>query len=773
MSQFDLVRNNEYANDDFQVIKEKTTPNRRHIGQILGVGFVAALGLLFVTLLQSSTFNAVDGTQHQSLATTAEPLQISSWVSANQLADSQVGYGSLPLQSGSGSFAVVGSDGASVLDTPAGNPLTMLEPGALIGTTGRTSTNEWIMVTTLDNVAGWVPASSLVIFEVTELPIVGNSPAMADDSAENPASASTTASTSASTSESATSASADADQMMGEDDMAMNDSVQPASSTEMELASQLAALTQSAPARVTRVLAMIRSNGTELRSSPNGNTLLSLSAGSTIGATGRSADGEWLYGATNDGRTQGWVRENRVVAFQQSELPIVDASGVVRSASAGSSSTSATAAIAPRTAQRTAPANPQGHPIATVATTDGSRLNIRGGPGVQNAIVGKAERGEQFLVLGRNPSNDWLQIEVPGLGSSWISARYATINGVPAFSQSQSSGASAAVAPAPVVRAQAAPVQAAAPVQVPTQAPAAASAAGLSGKLVFQQSLGGEIYVYEFATGSLRKLTGGMDPAISPDGSKVTFSRFGGDGGIYVIDTNGGNERRIYSDTTVRSPKWSPDGQWIVFSRLTGEYQCRNLGFGLCLENNPFLADFTLDTKEERGLSRVNINGDEFRDIAALNTAYTPDWNENGIVYQAVTSIEITDDKPDADTTAVLKQTIGYQDPDWQPNGGRILIQVQQSSHWEIFSVQPSGGGIRALTKPVTTLVDALPSNVSPAWSPDGRHIVYVSNRAAREEAGAWRLWVMDADGSNKRALPINIELEYAFNKEQMVSWGR
>jgi len=301
----------------------------------------------------------------------------------------------------------------------------------------------------------------------------------------------------------------------------------------------------------------------------------------------------------------------------------------------------------------------------------------------------------------------------------------------------------------------------------------AANGAGLSGKLVFQQSLGGAIYVYEPATNALRQLSGGMDPAISRDGSRVTYSRFGGDGGIYVIDINGANERRIYADTTVRSPKWSPDGSWIVFSRLTGEYSCRNIGFGICLQNNPFLSQFTLINKEERGLTRIDVNGDNFRDIAALNTAYTPDWNENGIVYQAVTSIEITEDKPDGDTRAVLKQTIGYHDPDWQPNGGRIIFQAKQGSHWEIFSVQPDGGGEQALTRPVTALVDVLPSNVSPAWSPDGRHIAYVSNRDVGEEAGAWRLWVMDADGSNKRPLPINVTLEYAFNKEQMVSWGR
>jgi len=718
--------------------------------------------------------------------------------------DSQAAYASAQRQAGSDSFAVAGSDGSTVLDAPAGNPVATLEPGTLINTTGRTENNQWVMVRTLGNSVGWVATNSLVIFEVIDLPIRSDSTASDSTASDSTASDSTASDSTASDStasdstamnsnstDSPTNDAADADQMASDntamDDTAMDDTALNISAMSDSASSNLPVAAAPTPARApmllpqvqsvsqNRVLSMVRSNGTALRNSPNGSTLTSLQAGATINASGRSADGTWLYGETKDGR-RGWVNKARVVAFGQAELPAIDASGATVSATG---STNPAMAMA----RRPAPANPNNLPLAMVAT-DGARLNIRSGPGVQNAIVGKAQRGEQFVVLGRNPSNDWIQIEVADLGTApgWISASYATINGSPALPQSaqaqpsQAQPSQAQVASVQAVRAQAAPIQAAPAevvAQASAQAPVAASAAGLSGKLVFQQSLGGEIYVYEFASGSLRKLSGGMDPEISADGSKVVFSRFGGNGGIYTVDINGANEQRIYVDTTVRSPKWSPDGSWIVFSRLTGEYQCRNLGFGLCLQNNPFLSQFTLDTKEERGLTRIDPQGDNFRDIAALNTAYTPDWNENGIVYQAVTSIEVTEDKPDGDTNAVLKQTIGYQDPDWQPNGGRIIFQVQQSSHWEIFSAQPDGGGLRALTKPVTTLVDALPSNVSPAWSPDGHHIVYVSNRAAREEAGAWRLWVMQADGSNKRMLPINIELEYAFNKEQMVSWGR
>ncbi|MCB0062219.1 MAG: PD40 domain-containing protein, partial [Caldilineaceae bacterium] len=167
-----------------------------------------------------------------------------------------------------------------------------------------------------------------------------------------------------------------------------------------------------------------------------------------------------------------------------------------------------------------------------------------------------------------------------------------------------------------------------------------------------------------------------------------------------------------------------------------------------------------------------NRNGDEYRDIPALNTAYAADWSNGGIVYQATTGIEITYDSADYEGYALFNQKVGYEDPTWQPGGGRIVFQEKGATHTELWSANPDGSGLVALTRPETTLVDQLPSNVAPAWSPDGGQIVYLSNRAADEEAGAWRLWVMGADGSNKRPLPIDVAIDYTFGREQVVSWG-
>jgi Tol biopolymer transport system component len=238
----------------------------------------------------------------------------------------------------------------------------------------------------------------------------------------------------------------------------------------------------------------------------------------------------------------------------------------------------------------------------------------------------------------------------------------------------------------------------------------------------------------------------------------------------------GSNERLIFSGgRDLRTPAWSPDGRYILFSRVTGQSTCRQLGRS-CVPDHPFLAGYPLISLDKRGLSRVDVNGGDFRDIAALETAIAPDWNEAGIVYHSQDGIQKTADRPDASNQLVIAGfEYRYQDPDWQPDGGRIIFQSKEGSHWEIFSLLADGSGLVALTRPVTTLVDELPQNVSPAWSPDGRFIVYLSNRDPKGSAGAWHLWVMDANGGNQRPLDPEvlgqIEFRYDLNADQMVDW--
>ncbi|MCB0204183.1 MAG: PD40 domain-containing protein [Anaerolineae bacterium] len=309
---------------------------------------------------------------------------------------------------------------------------------------------------------------------------------------------------------------------------------------------------------------------------------------------------------------------------------------------------------------------------------------------------------------------------------------------------------------------------------------------GLKGRLVFQTVSGGTIYVYDLASKTLRVLTGGFDPALSPDGTTVAFTRQGGEQGLYLIDINdcqeagcvaGSNERLIYSGSeSLRAPDWSPDGQYIVFSRVSGHTYCRQVG-PRCVPDRPGLENYPLITMDQRGLSRVDYDGNNYRDIPALLSANSPDWTESGIVYQSEDGIQLTADTPeDTNRLALGGFEYRYQDPAWQPGGARIVLQSKEGSHTEIFSMNADGSGLVALTRPTNAMADELPQNVSPAWSPDGRSIVFLSNRDENGSAGKWQLWVMDADGSNQRLLDPDvlgqINFRYDNNADQMVDWG-
>jgi Tol biopolymer transport system component len=62
-------------------------------------------------------------------------------------------------------------------------------------------------------------------------------------------------------------------------------------------------------------------------------------------------------------------------------------------------------------------------------------------------------------------------------------------------------------------------------------------------------------------------------------------------------------------------------------------------------------------------------------------------------------------------------------------------------------------------------------NNVSPAWSPDGSQIAFLTDRTGR-----WEIWVMNLDGSSQRPMfpdEVNDQLQfnYAFVDERVLSW--
>jgi Tol biopolymer transport system component len=95
---------------------------------------------------------------------------------------------------------------------------------------------------------------------------------------------------------------------------------------------------------------------------------------------------------------------------------------------------------------------------------------------------------------------------------------------------------------------------------------------------------------------------------------------------------------------------------------------------------------------------------------------------------------------------------------------------VRLHDHWDLFLLDLETGQRTQLTRS-SALAGRAADNVSPAWSPDGRFIVFFSNRD-----GTWRMYIMAADGSGQRPFLeealAGLTFTYQNARERMVHWG-
>jgi Tol biopolymer transport system component len=82
-------------------------------------------------------------------------------------------------------------------------------------------------------------------------------------------------------------------------------------------------------------------------------------------------------------------------------------------------------------------------------------------------------------------------------------------------------------------------------------------------------------------------------------------------------------------------------------------------------------------------------------------------------------------------------------DPVWSPLGDTLAFVSTESGNDDIYVIGIDGQGQRRLT------FNQWEWDKHPSWSPDGSQIVFWSN----EGTGRRQLWIMDADGNNRRIL--------------------
>jgi dipeptidyl aminopeptidase/acylaminoacyl peptidase len=296
-----------------------------------------------------------------------------------------------------------------------------------------------------------------------------------------------------------------------------------------------------------------------------------------------------------------------------------------------------------------------------------------------------------------------------------------------------------------------------------------------TGKLVFQTSMGGDIYTINVDGGGLQRITDGMDPVWSPDGKQIAFIRWRDPRGVWVIDADGSGARRVFDWSEARYPSWSPDGEQIVFTRQAGGTEEREFCFrGRC---------FTIPARTFWKLGIVDPGDGSFAEpLPNSDVSQTPDWSPAGdqIAFDAVHGLMVQ--SVDGAVSYQITDEANDTHPVWSPDGSKIAFTRRQHDHWEIYVVDVSnaanagGGNVRRLTNTPPKANGEVASSAAPAWSPDGNYIAFLTDRAASGTAvGQWQIWVMRADGSGQQPMfgseLDGIALDYASLGERAISW--
>src|ERR1043165_447045 len=264
--------------------------------------------------------------------------------------------------------------------------------------------------------------------------------------------------------------------------------------------------------------------------------------------------------------------------------------------------------------------------------------------------------------------------------------------------------------------------------------------------------------------------------SLSPDDGRIAFIRVSTDSNgqqehaLMIANSDGANERKLlvrqYPDK-LDAPVWSPDGESIVCAH--GNSAAGSQGVSLVevravdgstreLSSEKFFniakiewlpqktgLIMTAGKKPEgyRQLWRVSYPSLQFTEITeGLSSFADLSLTSNGDKGVASQSTRAFDLWVGATGEAEnLKKITAVMDKFcWTPDG-RLVYSLNTIGNVDLWVMRPDGQEQKQLTLNSAT-------NDAPAIPPDGRYIVFISNRA-----GAFQVWRMQMDGSNPIAL--------------------
>lgn len=248
----------------------------------------------------------------------------------------------------------------------------------------------------------------------------------------------------------------------------------------------------------------------------------------------------------------------------------------------------------------------------------------------------------------------------------------------------------------------------------------------------------GQIYIADFDGGNIKQITNNnavnLSPTWTKDGSKITYTSFkSGKPEIYNYNLITKQETKIVPNMQNSSgASWSPDGNTIAFSSSTKDGSTHIFSMNKFGGNKKTLV----------GTSSIEVE---------------PSFSPNGKLL-AYTSTKFgkpmifVKDLASDNNTRITYAGWYNASAGWSPDSKTIAFASydRDIDRWDLFRINANGSNIERLTLNQG-------DNEKPSWSPDGRFILFQSDRGGTKGArnGPKKLYVMTKDGSYQRSLDI------------------
>jgi Tol biopolymer transport system component len=271
--------------------------------------------------------------------------------------------------------------------------------------------------------------------------------------------------------------------------------------------------------------------------------------------------------------------------------------------------------------------------------------------------------------------------------------------------------------------------------------------------------------------------------AVSPDGRKIAFVRTGGpsNSDLVVANVDGTGERVVASLDgdewlSEEGPAWSPDGKKMAIgagATVDGVDQMKLLGIDaesgakrdlspkrwvdagrvVWMPDGASLALMATERTDEVGAQVWRVAYPSGEASRITNDVQVRDESSLGVTADGRTLVTVTEQvlsrietvPASGDVSRLTRLTSaeangeGYEGLDLAP-GGRVVFSSYEGGQFDLWVMNSDGGGRQRLTSDIHVEDD-------PTVSPDGRHVVFRSNRP--DGAATMRLWRMDIDGGN------------------------